>query len=50
MAKGFEDLFSIQLGDYYRIFLEIRMRKNNQTKLLDFLKTCIQNKIVEADG
>ncbi len=50
IAKGFEDLFSIQLGDYYRIFLEIRMRKNNQTKLLDFLKTCMQNKIVEADG
>lgn len=50
LAKGFENLFSIELGDYYRTFLEIRMRKNNQTKLLDFLKTCIQNKIIEADG
>ena len=50
LAKGVENLFSIDIGDYYRTFLEIRLRKNNQTKLLDFLKTCIQNKIVEADG
>ncbi len=50
LAKIMEHLFSIELGDYYRTFLEIRMRKINQTKLLDFLKTCIQNKVIEADG
>lgn len=50
LAKVVERLFSIELGDYYRTFLEIRMRKNNQTKLLDILKNSIQNKIVEADG
>ncbi len=50
LANNMEKLFSIELGDYYRTFLEIRMRKNNQTKLLDFLKTCIENKIIEADG
>lgn len=50
LAKHIEELFSVQIGDYYRIFLEIRMRKNNQTKLLDLLKTCIQNKIMETDG
>lgn len=50
IAQAFENIFQTTLGDYYRTFLEIRMRKNNQTKLLDFLKTCIQNKIIEADG
>lgn len=50
LAKGIEKLFSIDIGDFYRIFLEIRMRKTNQTKLLDFLKTSIKNKIAEADA
>jgi len=50
LAKHIEELFSVQLGDYYRTFLEIRMRKSNQTKLLDFLKTCLQNRVIDADG
>lgn len=50
LAKNIENLFSIELGDYYRIFMEIRCRKGNHSKLLDMLKTSLKNKIVEADG
>ncbi|MCB0465555.1 MAG: RteC domain-containing protein [Aequorivita sp.] len=49
LAKDIEHLFSIELGDYYRIFLEIRTRKSNQSKLLDLLKISLINKIAEAD-
>lgn len=50
LAKGIENLFAIELGDYYRIFLEIRTRKSNPSKLLDTLKTSLINKIAQADG
>lgn len=50
LAKGVEKFFSIEVGDYYRIFLEIRSRKNSQYKLLDRLKSSLQNKIIEADA
>lgn len=41
-----ESIFKIDLGDYYRAFLEIRMRKNGRTKFLDILK---QNLIQRMD-
>lgn len=50
LALGIEHLFSIDLGDYYRIFLEIRSRKSNPSKLLDTLKTSLLNKIIAADA
>jgi len=50
LAKGMERLFMVNLGDYYRIFLEIRGRKGSQTKLLDFLKISLVNRIIEIDG
>ena len=50
LAQSFEKLFAIELGDIYRIFREIRDRKNIPTKLLDNLKTSLLNKMVEADG
>lgn len=34
----FEKIFNVSLGDYYRIFHDIRFRKTNQTKFLDKLK------------
>ncbi|HBL80511.1 MAG TPA: transcriptional regulator, partial [Aequorivita sp.] len=50
LATALEQLFNVEMGDYYRIFLEIRMRKSNQSKLLDFLKTSLHNRIIEVDG
>jgi len=50
LATALEQLFNVEVGDYYRIFLEIRMRKSNQSKLLDFLKTSLHNRIIEVDG
>ncbi|KXO01248.1 hypothetical protein LS48_01935 [Aequorivita aquimaris] len=50
IAKAFESVMHIELGDYYRIFLEIRNRKLHPTKFLDHLKDCLQNRMIEADG
>jgi len=33
-----EQVFNIELGNYYHTFIEIRSRKSNRTKLLDNLK------------
>ena len=38
IATACEHLFNINLGDYYRTYLEIRSRKTNQTKFLDKMK------------
>lgn len=46
IAYFVESIFKIDLGDYYRAFLEIRMRKNTRTKFLDILK---QNLIQRMD-
>lgn len=37
IAATFEKLFKIELGDYYRTFMEIKHRKQNNTKFLDFM-------------
>jgi len=49
LAKVFETIFQKDMGDFYRTFLEIRLRKTNQTKLLDILKTSLLKKIIKAD-
>lgn len=49
LAKAMEQLFTVKLGDYYRIFLEIRARKNNQTKLLEMLRHSLISKIENLD-
>ena len=38
IAEYFENIFNINLGQYHRAFLEIRMRKSDQTKFLNALK------------
>jgi hypothetical protein len=49
MATACEQMFNIDLGDYYRTFLEIRSRKINQTKFIDKLKDALENKMLESD-
>ena len=50
LAQSLEKFFGLELGDIYRVFREIRDRKNIPTNLLDTLKKSLLNKIAEADG
>ncbi|GAA5042493.1 hypothetical protein GCM10011506_45050 [Marivirga lumbricoides] len=49
IAAFFEDLFDIDLGQYHRTFLEIRIRKTGRTKFLDSLKESVIRRMDEAD-
>lgn len=49
MALACEQLFNIDLGDFYRTYLEIRSRKINQTKFLDKLKETLITRMDNAD-
>ena len=44
-----ETLFDIEIGDFYRIFLEIRNRKKSRTQFLDKLKEKITLMMDELD-
>ena len=44
-----ETLFNIEIGDFYRIFLEIRNRKKSRTQFLDKLKDKIVKMMDELD-
>jgi len=50
IAQLFEIVFDIHLGDIYRIFLEVRSRKIEQTKYMDYLKDSLIRRMDEADG
>lgn len=41
IAAVFEHLFGVELGDYYRTFLEIRVRKTGRTKFIDSLRNSL---------
>jgi hypothetical protein len=49
MAVICEQIFNINLGDYYRTFLEIRSRKINQTKFIDKLKESLIKRMEDSD-
>lgn len=49
LATAFEKILDIDLGNYYRSFLEIRGRKEDFARFLDLLKTSLIKKIKEAD-
>lgn len=49
MASACEQLFNVELGDYYRTYLEIRSRKINQTKFIDKLKESLVARMQNAD-
>jgi len=49
IAVLFETAFNIDLGDFYRTFLEIKVRQN-PTKLLDNMRIALLKKIEEQDG
>lgn len=49
IAAAFEYLFGVELGDYYRTFLELRMRKTGRTKFLHSLINSLTKKMEEAE-
>lgn len=49
IAEYFENIFNIDLGQYHRAFLEIRMRKSDQTKLLNSLKETLIKRMEKTD-
>lgn len=50
IARIVEKIFKIDLGDCYRAFLEIRMRKKGRTKFLDNLKESLEKRMDEIDN
>lgn len=49
IAKLVENIFNIDLGDYYRSYLEIKMRKKGRTKFLDKLKAQLTSKMEASE-
>lgn len=49
IAAVFETIFNIDIGGFYRIYLEIRLRKTNKTKFLDVLKTKFLKRMNQSD-
>ena len=49
IADYCEAVFNIDLGDYYRTYLEIRIRKSGRTKFLDSLKENFIKKMDQQD-
>ena len=49
IALCLQKTFRIELGDFYRIFTELKMRKSNYTIFLDELKECFIKKMTELN-
>lgn len=49
MAAAYEQMFNIDLGNYYHTFVEIRSRKSNNTKFLDKLKKSLLKRYEDSD-
>ncbi|NUY81885.1 RteC domain-containing protein [Flavobacterium sp. MAH-1] len=49
VASFLEAVFGTELGQYHRVFLEIRNRKNERTKFLDALRDKLVRRMEQAD-
>lgn len=49
IAIYFESIFNIDLGDYYRAFMEIRLRKTGRTKFIDAIRSGLIKRMDEAE-
>ena len=49
IAECFEKIFSVDLGQYRRTFLEIRVRKSDRTKFIDKLRKTLIDRMDNAD-
>lgn len=50
LASYLEDVFNVNIGDIYRIYLEIKDRKGSRTLFLDRLKDNLTERMIEADS
>lgn len=50
IAEYFQQIFDIDLGQYNRVFYDIRSRKNNKTKFVDSLKDALSKRIKDTDN
>ena len=50
LVNLFEIVFHIDLGDVYRLFINMRERKNSRTVYLDYLKEKVLKRMDETDG
>lgn len=50
IAEYLQQVFNVELGQYNRVFYDIRARKINKTKLLDTLKDNLLRRIKETDN
>lgn len=50
IAEYFQEVFDLDLGQYNRVFFDIRARKNNKTKFLDSLKDSLVKRIKDTDN
>ena len=49
LADSFQHLFQVDLGNYYHVFNELRLRKKNRTVLLDHLRERVIRKMDTMD-
>lgn len=49
VVKNFESAFGVELGQFHRVFLEIRARKSERTKFLNSLKEKLILRMDDAD-
>lgn len=49
IALAFEAIFNVELNNYYRTYLEIRMRKTHKTKFMDLLKEKLGKRMAQDD-
>jgi len=49
LARCFQEIFNIDLGDYYRAYLDIKMRKTGHAKYIENLSEHLQRRIENQD-
>lgn len=49
IAQMTERIFKVELGDYYRTYLSLRIRKKGRTKFLDSLRNSLEKRMDESD-
>lgn len=49
IASYLEAVFTIDLGDYYRTYLELRMRKTAKTKFIDTIRDALHKRMDELE-
>lgn len=50
IAGHFENMFNVELGDYYRTWLEIRVRKTGRTKFISQIQEKLIKRMDDMDG